>query len=224
MRPTLTAYGAIFRPPSLASPPTTRVEALRRALDTRKRRTSCAPRQSLKLETECQTYPRSLRLQRGLSSLITARSVRALRIYCHFQDEMCPKIGLRALVLRLNWLGTFESHALLLASAARHLSKWPYTLAAHRPAASHKQWRRDAEGVASVPLSLLAWVGGTPAFGVAPQDTEVHPLYSEALRSSWALIATITVLADINTAPTAGARTIPAHASTPAASGIAMML
>lgn len=224
MRPTLTAYGAIFRPPSLASPPTTRVEALRRALDTRKRRTSCAPRQSLKLETECQTYPRSLRLQRGLSSLITARSVRALRIYCHFQDEMCPKIGLRALVLRLNWLALSKVTP----------SSWPQlhatfqsghtTLAAHRPAASHKQWRRDAEGVASVPLSLLAWVGGTPAFGVAPQDTEVHPLYSEALRSSWALIATITVLADINTAPTAGARTIPAHASTPAASGIAMML
>jgi hypothetical protein len=34
----------------------------------------------------------------------------------------------------------------------------------------------------------------------------------------------MTVLADISTAPTAGARTTPAQASTPAASGIATML
>jgi hypothetical protein len=38
------------------------------------------------------------------------------------------------------------------------------------------------------------------------------------------LIATITVLSDISTAPTAGDSTIPFYASTPAASGIARML
>src|SRR5690606_33854469 len=48
--------------------------------------------------------------------------------------------------------------------------------------------------------------------------------YSFAVRSSCALIATITVLADIRIAPTAGASSMPAHASTPAASGMARML
>lgn len=47
---------------------------------------------------------------------------------------------------------------------------------------------------------------------------------SRARRSSWALSATITVLADMSTAPTAGCRTIPHVDSTPAASGIAATL
>jgi len=41
---------------------------------------------------------------------------------------------------------------------------------------------------------------------------------------SWAFAATITVLADMSTAPTAGVRRMPHAASTPAASGIATML
>ncbi len=45
-----------------------------------------------------------------------------------------------------------------------------------------------------------------------------------ARRSSCALIATTTVLADMSTAPSAGDRTIPYAASNPAASGMATML
>jgi len=48
--------------------------------------------------------------------------------------------------------------------------------------------------------------------------------YSFARRSSCALIATITVLADIKTAPTAGESTNPHGARRPAASGMATML
>jgi len=47
---------------------------------------------------------------------------------------------------------------------------------------------------------------------------------SSALRSSCALMATMTVLADISTAPTAGDSTNPQRASSPAASGMAMTL
>ena len=43
-------------------------------------------------------------------------------------------------------------------------------------------------------------------------------------RSVWALMATITVLADMSTAPIAAGNTIPHGASTPAASGMATML
>ena len=43
-------------------------------------------------------------------------------------------------------------------------------------------------------------------------------------RSSWALSATTIVEADMSTAPIAGLRVNPAHANTPAASGIATML
>jgi hypothetical protein len=42
--------------------------------------------------------------------------------------------------------------------------------------------------------------------------------------NSFAFIATIIVLNDINTAPTAGLKTIPAEYKTPAASGIAITL
>ena len=49
-------------------------------------------------------------------------------------------------------------------------------------------------------------------------------VYSSARRSSCALIATMTVLADIRTAANAGGRRIPCAARTPAASGIATML
>jgi 4-hydroxybenzoate polyprenyltransferase len=42
--------------------------------------------------------------------------------------------------------------------------------------------------------------------------------------SSFAFIATITVLADISTAPSAGLKTIPHEYKTPAASGIAITL
>lgn len=47
---------------------------------------------------------------------------------------------------------------------------------------------------------------------------------SRTLRSSCAFSATMTVLADMRTAPTAGCRTMPHRESTPAASGIATML
>ncbi len=50
-----------------------------------------------------------------------------------------------------------------------------------------------------------------------------HPERSARLRN-WALIATMTVLADINTAPTAGESKIPIGARTPAASGSANTL
>lgn len=63
--------------------------------------------------------------------------------------------------------------------------------------------------------------GTTPARSV-PNE---HALpYSLVRRSSWALMATITVLADISTAPSAGDSTTPREAKTPAASGIATML
>ena len=48
--------------------------------------------------------------------------------------------------------------------------------------------------------------------------------YTLARRSSCALMATMTVLADIRTAANAGGSRIPCDASTPAASGIATML
>jgi hypothetical protein len=50
------------------------------------------------------------------------------------------------------------------------------------------------------------------------------PVYSLARRNSWALIATMTVLADIKTAANAGGSRIPRDTRTPAASGIATML
>ena len=50
------------------------------------------------------------------------------------------------------------------------------------------------------------------------------PVYNFARRSSCALIATITVLRDISTAPIAGDSTIPRPARTPAASGMATTL
>ena len=49
-------------------------------------------------------------------------------------------------------------------------------------------------------------------------------VYNRTWRRSWALIATMIVLSDISTAPTAGERTTPHGASTPAARGMAMML
>ena len=55
-------------------------------------------------------------------------------------------------------------------------------------------------------------------------DTSGQSCYSRARRNSWALSATMTVLADMSTAPIAGDKTIPRDASTPAASGIATML
>ena len=48
--------------------------------------------------------------------------------------------------------------------------------------------------------------------------------HTRARRSSCALIATMIVLADISTAPSAGGGTMPQGASTPAASGIATRL
>jgi len=49
-------------------------------------------------------------------------------------------------------------------------------------------------------------------------------LYNLARRKSCALMATMTVLADIRTAATAGGRRMPREARTPAANGIATML
>ena len=54
--------------------------------------------------------------------------------------------------------------------------------------------------------------------------TRPGALQSGARRRSWALMATITVLSDISTAPTAGERTTPQRYATPAASGIAATL
>jgi hypothetical protein len=54
-----------------------------------------------------------------------------------------------------------------------------------------------------------------------------HPIdagHNSARLSSCALMATITVLADMKTAPRAGVRRTPHAASTPAANGIATML
>jgi len=48
--------------------------------------------------------------------------------------------------------------------------------------------------------------------------------YSRARRNSCALMATMTVLADIRTAAKAGGSRMPCEASTPAAKGIATML
>jgi hypothetical protein len=54
----------------------------------------------------------------------------------------------------------------------------------------------------------------------------VHPghTHSSALLRTWALMATITVLADMSTAPRAGVRRTPHSARTPAARGMATML
>ena len=64
------------------------------------------------------------------------------------------------------------------------------------------------------------------SFASASTPTRRGPtgLQSFARRSSCALIATITVLSDISTAPTAGESRMPARANTPAARGMAMML
>src|SRR6267378_4262502 len=62
---------------------------------------------------------------------------------------------------------------------------------------------------------------GTLAAGRQPELTGNQ---TRARRSSWALMATTTVLADISTAPIAGDKTNPYPASKPAASGIATML
>jgi hypothetical protein len=48
--------------------------------------------------------------------------------------------------------------------------------------------------------------------------------YSGILRSNWALSATMIVLKDISSAPTAGESRIPQFANTPAANGMATML
>ena len=53
---------------------------------------------------------------------------------------------------------------------------------------------------------------------------EAGDAHRDARRSNCAFTATIVVLADIKTAPTAGCRTMPQGASTPAARGIATML
>ena len=66
---------------------------------------------------------------------------------------------------------------------------------------------------------------GAPVLAIfvsaAPSVPASHSL---ARRSSCALIATMIVLSDMSTAPTAGERTIPHGARTPAASGMATML
>ena len=67
---------------------------------------------------------------------------------------------------------------------------------------------------------------GGPYVGVggSPTPTAGADAQSVSRRSSCALTATMIVLSDMSTAPTAGERTIPHGASTPAASGIATML
>src|SRR5215207_9248262 len=66
---------------------------------------------------------------------------------------------------------------------------------------------------------------GAPWFGDNGGATRVaSQIHKRARRSSWALIATITVLSDMRTAPTAGDSRIPWLASTPAASGMAITL
>ena len=60
--------------------------------------------------------------------------------------------------------------------------------------------------------------------GARDQRSFDRSLIRSVRRSSWAFTATITVLRDISTAPTAGESTMPCPASTPAASGIATML
>ena len=100
----------------------------------------------------------------------------------------------------------------------------------HAPTASATTYRLTADTHSAV--------GGRPSpplksecsCGVAESRTRschrscFSSRYSCALRRSCALIATITVLADINTAPTAGESTKPSGARTPAASGMAKML
>lgn len=60
------------------------------------------------------------------------------------------------------------------------------------------------------------------------EKSDRHPVraadHRRTRRSSWAFTATMMVLKDISTAPTAGVRMMPHGASTPAASGIATML
>lgn len=59
----------------------------------------------------------------------------------------------------------------------------------------------------------------------APREADKPGSLQSAVRlESWALIATITVLSDMSTAPTAGESTKPHGSSTPAARGMAMML
>jgi hypothetical protein len=80
--------------------------------------------------------------------------------------------------------------------------------------------RRKLSDAASLEYELqrVRLRGGGP---LAHGAVEFH---NRTRRNSWALMATMTVLADMKTAASAGGRRIPCAASTPAASGIAMML
>ena len=61
--------------------------------------------------------------------------------------------------------------------------------------------------------------------GVWPKKPFADPFpYEPERRNNWAFNATITVLSDINNAPTAGDNNMPNGARTPAANGMAMML
>jgi hypothetical protein len=73
---------------------------------------------------------------------------------------------------------------------------------------------------------LAVWTVAPPEEGTSSRVTPARWLevYSSVRRSSCALTATITVLADISTAANAGGRRIPRAARTPAANGMATML
>ena len=77
-------------------------------------------------------------------------------------------------------------------------------------------------GAGAVHAAIL--VGDIVRSRMAQKDALPWSRYSLARLSSWALSATITVLADMRTAAIAGGSTRPCGARTPAASGIAMML
>ncbi len=101
---------------------------------------------------------------------------------------------------------------------------------------TRERGRSSASARASVFISCGVILPGLPdlaadAFRISPvcsvtffESGPSPDAYSLTRRSNCAFNATIIVLADISTAPTAGVNTTPHGASTPAASGIATML
>ena len=94
---------------------------------------------------------------------------------------------------------------------------------------AHRSRPGDGAGVSYVGVSQ-SWssagihAGGWPCPLACALIAASRPPHNRARRRSCALIATMIVLSDMSTAPTAGDNTIPHGASTPAASGIATTL
>jgi hypothetical protein len=114
---------------------------------------------------------------------------------------------------RADWVATLDGHPdVLVGDHVGHADEL------------HVVLQRDGVGHALADVAVAAH--GDPSSGIAchREPPPASRSQSSVRRSSCALMATMIVLSDISTAPTAGVRTRPHGASTPAASGIATML